>query len=291
MPYVVVIAGLNQLAFDRVRKESSSTLAPGGSLVMRPLEKAGRYTSSYIDALLTAAHAAAKSLKESEPFQVFLLYVDFEDAPTQLLLERFFPFCLPMPTLPLSLQPGANKNEMNAALNQFTAAIVQKSQEVRRLGRVIADFTSVANLTPLLLPRRNFREQTLDTFLRRIYGELSEAVDPAAFLRRETTLFLSKVPLTKAPGATRHCFSDGHHFFQSPGKNRHGYFRNSSSGNHSVECLLNARSRLGGHYSHAFHYDCLPVKGSLQAEYDNCHCHGTPPKDTHVNIAPNDYIV
>jgi hypothetical protein len=47
---------------------------------------------------------------------------------------------------------------------------------------------------------------------------------------------------------------------------------------------------LGGHYDYDFHFDCAPV-GTLDATYPNCHSARVAPKQEHVNIAPNDFII
>lgn len=292
MTYTVVIAGLSPLAFDRLRKESENRIAPGGRVVLTPNTGSGVYAKQHGKELIAQAHKIAARLDESKQFTTLLLYTDFQDESTKRLLEDFFPFCLPLAIPPFVSPADASKRIVNEQLNAFTKAVLSASARLRSRSRVVSDFTTVANLTPLLLPHRNFRSDALDRLLRHLYGALANADDPKTLVRDAVKRFFAECPMRYAPGQDQHCFSDGHLYFQSPGRNRHGFFRNNrADDDHSPTCLLNARSRLGGPYDYKFHYDCIPAKGSLRSEYGNCHSTPCAPKSTHVNIAPNDYIV
>lgn len=291
MTHTIVIAGLSVPAFDRIRKESESRIAPGGRLVVAPNHDNKRYALRHAEDLLAKAHQIAAKLDENKKFTTLLLYADFGDETTEQLLEKFFPFCLPLAFQPFEAPENASRRVLNEHLNKFAERILSSSRSLRARSREITDFTSVANLTPLLLPVRNFKSKALIKLLRHLYRNLAVTNEPRDLVDNAVRAFFAECPRTRAPGQERHCFSDGHYYFQSPGKARHGYFRNGNSGNHNRTCLLNARSRVGGSYDYKLHYDCIPTKGKLKATYDNCHGAPTAPKSTHVNIAPNDYIV
>jgi hypothetical protein len=60
---------------------------------------------------------------------------------------------------------------------------------------------------------------------------------------------------------------------------------------HLPECLISARVRLGGPFDSRFHFDCEYEKKGLDPIYPNCHGADTAPAaNSHVNIAPSDYV-
>jgi hypothetical protein len=156
---------------------------------------------------------------------------------------------------------------------------------------VVRKYTSVHNLTPLLLPTKNFESDRLAELLGNLFWGLAANGAPDALIAQETERFLVAHPWTRMPGDDRRCLLDGVHYFRSPGHERHGFFRFSAAAGHINACLLNARSRLGGTYGYTFHYDCNAVNGGLRGDYPNCHWARVPPKKHHVNIAPNDFII
>ena len=292
MGYSLIIAGLTPQSFDRIRKISENRFAPGGKLILSPVtERQQPYTRRYINGLLEAAHKFTKSKNENEPVSTLLIYIDYRDQSTNDLLDAFFPFGLPLSLDPPNFKEASNKQQLNSVLNQFAEELAEAAIEIRGLSRIISEFTNVANLTPLLLPLRNFRSDGLKSTLKQLYEGLAEADDAKTFIVSTIKSFLAFHPRVRAPEDDRHCFSDGYLYFRSPGKHRHGFFRNVATANHNVACLLNARSRIGGHFPASFHYDCIARNGPLAGEYPNCHDVGCAPgQDTHVNIAPNDFI-
>ncbi|UCI08682.1 hypothetical protein [Mesorhizobium sp. B1-1-8] len=291
MTYTLVIAGLDPMAFDRMRRESENRIAPGGRVVLTPNRGVSSYSPEHANGLIAQANRIAAGLNEDERLATLLIYSDFKDETTERLLEGFFPFCLPLGIPPFAPPPDASKRILNEHLNEFAKRVISSAKLLRDRSKIVSDFTTVANLTPLLLPTRNFRSEALQNLLWPLYRDLAIADQPNQTIKSALQTFFAACPKTHAPGQERHCFSDGHHYFQSPGKARHGFFRNTNSDSHNGACLLNARSRLGGTYDYKFHYDCIPVKGGLKRKYPNCHGAPREPKPTHVNIAPNDYIV
>ncbi|TDH36256.1 hypothetical protein E2A64_13310 [Pseudohoeflea suaedae] len=289
--HMLVIGGVPTIAFDRLRKVSSNRLAPGGKLILSPNPWKGAYHPQHAHKLITEANAFCASRPEKDPIVTLLIYVDFADRSTTEFLNSFFPFSLPYRiTLP-NFYKASNGNEANRLLGEFEEKVLTASAKLREVSALISHETGLPNLNPLLLPRRNFRSQALDRMLRRIFDEVMESDNPKALVEAEVSSFHARHPWLTPPGDQKRCLSDGQLFFKSPGKHRHGFFRNSAAAAHNLDCLLNARSRLGGSYDYCFHFDCEPVRGKLRASYENCHGGNGIPKEKHVNIAPNDYVV
>lgn len=289
--YSLIIAGLSTVLFDRLRKEADSKIAPGGKLFLSPNSWSGGYDPKHAGRLLEQVHAFYLSRPEGHPIKTLLLYADYGNESTQDFLENFFPFALPFRMELPELRSANNKSEINKLLNEFAASVVAASRHLRAISGQVSRRTHVHNLNPLLLPVRNFAGSELSVLLRRVFDNAAYVQDPEEFLGVEIEKFLLKHPWKTPPDAQKRALSDGVLFFKSPGNDRHGYLRNGVAKKHPVDCLLNARSRLGGSYDYCLHYDCTPVKGKLKAVYENCHGHDSPPKKKHVNIAPNDFII
>lgn len=290
MTHILIVAGLQAQAFDKIRAISANRLAPGGHLVLAPMSY--RYSKQYAYHLIGKAHECAMEIKEDDPLSVQLLYVDYGDDTTTAFLDHFFPFSMPHAIAPPNLF-GATPKQLREILNQLSEEVLAASLSLRQRSRQFSEFTHIANMTPLLLPPGNFQSRQLDALLRMLFSEISKSDDIKTLVRERVHEFLAnnpkRVPPTEGYGHSQHCFCDGHLYFQSPGRHRHGFFRRDTPG-HDATCLLNARSRIGGTYHHNFHYDCVPVRGGLKGSYDNCHGAASAPKPTHVNIAPNDFI-
>lgn len=289
--YSLVIAGLSTELFNRLRLVSEEKFAPGGKVFLSPNPWQGAYSPKYIDKLLDSLFEDYSARRTENPIPTLLLYVDYRENSTRQLVEKFFPFGLPLRIDVPDLTNSPNKKTKNELLNGFEKAVVEGSRKLREVSRVIAHHTDKANLNPLLLPLRNFHGRELEALLRTVFENAPYDADVGKLIDRCLKDFNSKHPWVTPDTEAQRAMSDGTLYFKSPGKNRHGFLRNSDAGSHSRECLLNARSRLGARYSFNLHYDCTPVKGKLKPSYDNCHGHASPPKERHVNIAPNDYII
>ena len=289
--YSIVVAGLPTLFFDRLRKEAETKIAPSGKLFLSPNPWVHGYSPKHVDNLISQLFEYYVTRPEKDAMVTLLLYADYADESTERLLARFFPFALPR-RLPLpDLSAARSKQEHNRLLNEFTAGVVDASRRLRAASSRVSHKTHVHNLNPLLLPVRNFQSNELSKLLWKIYSEVSYSDDPEKLINEEIARFLAKHPWATPPDGQKRALSDGVLYFKSPGNDRHGFMRNGVAKTHPVDCLLNARSRLGGRYDYCFHYDCTPVKGKLKAAYPNCHGHERPPKERHVNIAPNDFII
>lgn len=287
MSYVLVVAGASVQTFDIVSKLSGSRLAPGGEIVRLPLKGAdAAYTAIYVRLLVEATSKCLLKRPENEPASVLLLYLSASNGSENLLLDAFFPMALPLPIPVLDqVQQGPHMKR-----REIEKSIVEGAKKLRDIFPKVSDKTLVANLSPLLLPMRNFRSDALAQMLRELYLELGSHASPEHLIKEKVDWFKSRHPPTKAPDGQQHCYTDGHLFFKSPGRHRHGFFRNSSKTAHQDDCILRARSRLGGSIPYTMHYDCTAQR-QLAKAYPNCHCEATPPKDTHVNIGPSDFII
>jgi hypothetical protein len=289
--YALVIAGLRPQLFDRVKKISGKELAPGGTTIISPLSAHSRYDGKYIDKLLAATYEFAKKQGDTAPFSTLLLYADYEDNPTVDLLRAFYPFSLPLAFIRPDFENARSGPQIASVLNTFARNLVDAAIELRRISGIVAGFTNIHNLTPLLLPMSNFRSTRLQAMIDELYFNLPGSPEPKEFIASRVERFISAHPRVRPSEEDRHCFTDGHLFFKSPGRDRHGVFRNASADAHNMTCLLNARSRVGGHYPAKFHFDCVAVRAALAKDYPNCHgLRSAPGQKTHVNISPNDFI-
>lgn len=287
---MLVIAGLSVIAFDAVRRVSQNRFAPNGRLFAKPVKRPG-YPKQQADEYLCEIEQHLRGLREGDPVSIMLLYVDHDGEPTTTaFVEQFFPFALVRPIRALQLDDTLPRPQQNVAVNAYVDYLEREAVELRRRADRVRERTHVHNLSPLLLPVRNFHSRHHDAFLKRLFDGLGRTPDVAALLEAEIAGFVARHPRIHPPGENHTCHSDGSLYFKSPGKARHGYYRHEAGKGHGPACLLNARARLGGSYDHAFHYDCRPVR-SLLPRYPNCHDQPTPPKENHVNIAPNDFVI
>lgn len=283
------MAGLSVPAFDAMRRVSGNRFAPDGALLSTPVSRPG-YPAHQARKYLDEIFAKLVSLPEDQRVGVTLLYVDYGDDSTKEFVRAFFPFALPRNILPFSVPAGANKYELAAAQRQYADYLFVETHELRQRSYLVKEQLDVFNLTPLLLPRGNFKSHHLQTLLERIFWSAGSTDDPARLLLDAIAQFKRHHPRIYPPKENQSCFSDGSLFFRSPGKHRHGFFRHVANLGHVEACLINARSRLGSSYDYRFHYDCVAAQRLAKA-YPNCHNAVMPPKPTHVNIAPNDYII
>jgi hypothetical protein len=286
---VVVLAGLSVPAFDAVRRVSSNRFAPDGELLSTPVSRPG-YPAHQARKYLSDIFAKLIKLPEDQRVGVTLLYVDYGDHSTKDFVRAFFPFALPRAISPFSVPSGIGKQELAAAQRRYVEYISAEAQELRQRAYLVKEQLDVYNLTPLLLPSENFRSPHLHNLLEGIFWSAGLSSDLPVLLKNATSEFKRHHPRVYPPEDNRSCFSDGSLFFRSPGKHRHGFFRHLAVQGHVEACLINARSRLGSSYDYRFHYDCVAAHRLANA-YPNCHSVGMPPKPTHVNIAPNDYII
>lgn len=287
MSYVLLVAGASNATCETISAISGKSLAPDGEVIRLPLRgNDACYTQKYVNMLVksTCDHLSRRS--ESEPVSVLLLYLNLQNGTEKYLLDAFFPMALP---LGIDLQGPSGTEELLKGKG-LKGEVVKGAQRLRKIFPQVSDKTQVANLSPLLLPVRNFRALPLKEMLSALYSDLSNHESPGELIKEKVEIFKTSHPPVKPPDGKQHCYTDGYLFFKSPGRDRHGFFRNSGKGSHADDCIMRARSRLGGSIPYTLHYDCTPVR-KLAKNYPNCHGHPTPPKDRHVNIGPSDFII
>lgn len=287
--FVVCIAGLATELFQHAQSISSKRFAPHGQLVLRKYPDTG-YTKQLADEYIAEAARWVREQNESDRISFVLLYVNHFGQQTSDFVQQFFPFALPIPIQPIDLSATTTKNSVRAAYNKFIEGLVEAAVWGRRTANAVSHALKDEHKTPVLLPVRNFQSPDFRNLLEDVYVHLSDAEDiPRLIQSRFAEFERNNRCIHKTGGGKQKCFFDGELYFIGPGKNRHGYFRHRSKG-HESNCILTAKSRLGGSFSHDFHYDCQPARG-LRSSYANCHDAAQKPKPKHINIAPNDYVI
>jgi hypothetical protein len=287
---VLVIAGLPRIFFDKIKTVSASRITPAGKIIMSPLTAGTSYGRSYVDSLLDQVYTFCLAQKEEVQVSIQLLYADYGDHGTASLLSSFFPFALPCALILPSLD-GLGRREINSRLNDIEEQVVRCGRRLKDVSIKLTHHTNLPNLNPILLPRRNFQGKELDQMLAAVFKEATAVSDIDTLLKDQVATFIKSHPRVTPPDDRRSALSDGNLYFKSPGKDRHGYFRHAIAHEHEIQCLLNAKCRVGGAYDYRLHYDCMPVRGKLHKSYDSCHGQHGEPKTDHVNIAPNDYVI
>lgn len=287
MSYVLVVAGASNATFDKISAISGKSLAPDGEVIRLPLKGTDAcYTPKYVSMLVKSTCDLLSRRSESEPVSVLLLYLNLQNGTEKYLLDAFFPVALP---LGVDLQGPSGTDELLKG-KELQGEVVKGAQRLRKIFPQVSDKTQVANLSPLLLPVRNFKSNLLEEMLSALYSGLSNHETPEKLIKERVEIFKKSHPPLKPPDGQQHCYSDGYLYFKSPGRDRHGFFRHSAKKSHADDCIMRARSRLGGSIPYTLHYDCTPVR-KLAKDYPNCHGHPTSPKETHVNIGPSDFII
>lgn len=289
MKPIVVIAGLSVELHDRVRMERANAFAPNGQLIVKPLPRDG-FNHSYAQSLIKEAFNYAFDLPESEPISFSMCYVS-NGADVSSFLQNFFPFALVKEIDAIDTSHFMKKQQRNSAVTTYIELLKKEARTLINTAKIVKTKTSTRNLTPLLLPVRNFKSENLQTMLQELFNSLGSSPNPNDLLSKAASEFLRLHPKVTPPDSEQSCFTDGTLHFKSPGKNRHGFYRPKKGDGHRAECLLNARCRLGGSYSYDFHYDCTPIRGRLSSHYPNCHDAPSSPKERHVNISPNDFVI
>jgi hypothetical protein len=288
MKTILILGGLTQRLHDLIRSQSSKRFVPNGILIQKPLNSRS-YSAEYANSLLYEAHNYAVSNSEKEQISICLVYVNHPGSETQAFVNSFFPFALPRPIEPFEFAAG-DKFSYRNALNNYLREVQINSRRVIEVSYIVKKFVDVRNLTPLLLPVESFSSKVFRASLESLYWQVAIDNNPENAISKAIKSIADAGLIAKAPGENLRCFTDGKLYFRSPGKNRHGFFRNSATGTHPTRCLLAARSRLGAPFDYTFHYDCIAVNGRLEKEYASCHRQQTSVRPTHVNIAPNDYV-
>ena len=286
MPTDVVFAGLSVAGFDALKGMKERRLAPLGALFASPVKRPG-YPSDQALAYQQRMRDRIVKLPEKEPVSLTLAYVDYGDSTTKAFIDDFKPFALVRPIRPIT---GDFEAEVSPAeVRTYQDYLAEEAKSLRDRASRVGEFTHIRHLSPFMLPQVNFDSRHHRLLLEVLFRNLGTVDDVTKFMRKAANGFERHHPKVKPPQNDHSCYSDKRLYLCSPGRDRHGYFRHDAKG-HPPSCVLAARSRFGGSCAHDLHYDCQPVT-VLAATYPNCHGVPTPPKPTHVNICPNDYII
>lgn len=285
---LVIIAGADQDLFNALSATSADRFAPNGARIIKPTHNG--LSREHAEALLTAARAELKALRETQPVNIIVLAVSEANTDDAEFRRAFFPFAYYQRINAPDLSNARSVNARNRLRNALVGTLRTTVLEARKRADLVKKSVYRANPGPLVLPLRNFQSRHLATLLETVFDRLPTARDPEALLAQAELEFLRHEPWITPPSSSRRCLSDRRHYFNSPGRHRHGYYQNVKDSDHGLTCLLNARARLGGALVHDFHFDCAPVK-KLDRRYNDCHGDEHPPKEGYVNIAPGDGII
>ena len=294
MQFLVCIAGLPQEAVDEIRARPAARFTDDkhNSPIARPVRRPFEFRDGMCDGYLQDIEKRLKAMPATAEASIILIYVDYQNGGTERFLRRFYPFALTGAVGPF--YPNAQqKKERRSALLEFVDEIELRLADLRSRARIVRDVLSGQNFTPLLLPVRNFQSAILKAQVDVLFSTLGTAADPRASLNEASAAIRERHPLQqRGIGKQRdRWFEDDRQLrFKSPGRNRHGMARVVGEG-HRPECLIGGRVRFGGPFDSQFHYDCEYERRAVDPIYPNCHDADTAPAvNTHVNIAPSDYI-
>jgi hypothetical protein len=213
VPIDIVIAGLSVPGFDELRRESDKRFAPSGNLFARPVGKPGyprdaalKYQEEIRERIL--------ALPETTQISVTIAYVDYSDETTKRFIEAFRPFALVRPIEPLTEQRNGRA---------YRDYLVDQAKELRGRASRVSQFTNIANVTPFLLPYRNFDSPHHEEMVEQLYNSLHVVEDIAGMMETAKNKIERYHPRVKPPKGQQSCYSDGRLFFKSPGRARHGY--------------------------------------------------------------------
>ncbi|MBI1779389.1 MAG: hypothetical protein HYR63_28995 [Proteobacteria bacterium] len=217
MRYVLFLAGFEVEVYQRLSSVSSKKFVPNGHLILKPNLTPFGYLSDEASKFLVDAFEHILPMNEAEPISLLLAYVDFGDQSTRRFVREFFPFCVTMPIEPFEARGTHNRPQWNAALARYVQDVIRASRKLLDVANVVRAHTSGNNLTPLLLPIRNFYDGRLGQLFEELFFRLAVASDPSGELAKSIAAILNAHPWAHPPGEKQRCLSDGVLFFGSSG--------------------------------------------------------------------------
>jgi hypothetical protein len=288
---LIVVAGLSLSEFDRLKALPAKRFSGEGILVTTPMKPEEGYRDRDSKRLLElVAEAVLRDGKDKE-VRICLVYKRSGGVNFQKLLDAFFPFALTVGFEDFENWSTEGGHVKKRRGNEYLEYIEKKCLAARKMSRIVGGHLNDRVLNPLLMPMRNFAQNDYRKLLKDLSDKLHREPDLNVCLTRFKKEFFDFYPLVRLDGDRKKHSSDGKLIFKSPGGARHGRFRFEAANEHEQQCLLNAVCRLGASYDRTLHFDCVAAKGSLKILYSNCHEAMIPPKSTHVNIFPNDFIL
>jgi hypothetical protein len=290
---IFAVGGVPHALFGRFQQQIRETFGDGHLVVARPLRP--RFDGRFVPSPEHAAeliHELFKRVKEDPTIArhgVGIIALSAPDVDIAPFSDCFRPFSvllrvdLPIPTLTTGQRGRQTMNEVGRRVRNRLGSLRKAVKAIN------SELSARRNRTPLLLPRRNFRSDVLQTELEYLFAALPAAPDPHQTIRLACQRIEAVHPFRARGGSS--FFDEAGVRFRAPGRALHGRARPDGPG-HLPTCLLNDRFRLGGEVAAGFHYDCTRGdSGRLAGNFSNCHdvrgrYAGTP----HLNIATNDYV-
>lgn len=288
--YLVCVAGFCDEVVDEIKARPAArfTEEAGNPPIIFPLRAPYIYDASLAEKYKAELCKRLSGIPHSDNVGIILILSAHRPDKTDQFIDDFFPFAFAREVAafyPDRSPKDVRRNELKSAVT----GLEQAARGARAAVRQIWDHFAGRNFSPLLLPVNNFHSDVLPAEVGFIYSNIGRATDPIGIIKNSSEAILGVHPIQNR-GEGKYFEDERRLRFFSPGKNRHGFARNLSEG-HKVECFLSSRVRFGGGFDALFHYDCVPERGPLNRDYPNCHSEPTPPAaNTHVNIAPNDYV-
>ena len=293
---LVAVAGVPPELIDPFVSGFAKTLP---ILSCLPLNRFECYTKSYSGKLYKSV---ADKLKAREPndrdnllanTNFFLLYLDKNDESESDIFDKFCMETLvaPMRYPEISAVPMTTRSQRQKVANDLIREAKRAVRHAQELLAIIAEeVTNRDNKTCLLLPRRNFGKE-----FRPVLDCVSDASKARAASEEFTHRLRHVAQSLRTERISNHEYFVGQRglVFRSPGKarGRHALapgWEEAPEG-HNSSCVIRGRLRFGTSYDPNFHYDCnIPKDGNLN--FPSCHGTKSAPRNTHVNIAPNDNI-
>lgn len=292
MRLLIGFAGIPQPVFDFFRRAEGKLIERGDYSFAESCKRsdtaymAGEHSGFFLKRFARALAEDHHNALADTGFAV--LYVASHEG-SHALAERLFPCVL---TIPIGWElSGYNRTTFGRSFDVLHDKLRAGVQRARRaIPAIKKEITEHDGRTPLLLPIRNFRSDSLVPSLREVGDDIG-GDRGATVLADVKRRFEHAHPPQKIGTRNRRCFVDDAGLeFHTPGTARHGFARDGFEG-HPPSCLVNGRRRLGSPYDRAFHYDCQREGQQLSGKFPSCH--GDPEsrsKIGYLNIAPNDNL-
>ncbi|MDA9450762.1 hypothetical protein [Bradyrhizobium sp. CCBAU 21360] len=202
----------------------------------------------------------------------------------------FFPFA-PVVILEITEPFAQTGNRAAVQANKIITDLHSLARKViAPIDLMGAELRARLKRTPVLLPVRRFDAKELVL----LFEELAVAIGvggSGTFIRDACSRFEQAFPYQRDRRNSGKFVNGRGIDFYMPGRAMHGNIWDGETGNHTNECYLGARLRLGAPFNDGFHFDCCHNDGPYMGELENCHdekkrYRGHP----HLNIYPNDFI-
>ncbi len=292
MRFLIGIAGLPCVAVDAVQAKSPArfTGAKDNPPIARAISAPYAYRNGMSEFYLNQFAKRLEQIAPKEEVGIGLVYAKHEKT-FERFVHAFYPFAVTAPFDPCYPETW-EKDRRRAELARFEERLIDVVRRVRERILLMRDVLSGQNFSPLTLPLRNFRSDTLGPNILAIFEQLGTSDAAREMVERSRDAILERHPLRRlTDGGNRRYFEDDRQLrFKSPGHDNHGVAHVVGDG-HRPECLMNGRARLGAPIKAGFHYDCEYERRRVDSFYPNCHdAHVAPTNKTYVNISPSDAV-